>query len=187
MAEFDEELLGAAHRLIARRAGQGGKLSSARIRRSISTSYYALFHFLIEEVGLRVAGSGSDLRRRRRVLARSLTHRGIKTALDKVRSLNADPSVSELLRGGGIVSGPIVVPNFVRDLAFVFSTAQEKRHEADYDLNRTFEEADALFLAARVRDAIRAWRSAKSPGDRDFKHALCILFLLKGQLKGDGA
>jgi hypothetical protein len=66
MAAYDEELLEAARRLLVRRKGQRGKLPAARICRSISTSYYALFHFLIDEASLRVVGTGADLRIRRR-------------------------------------------------------------------------------------------------------------------------
>jgi hypothetical protein len=65
MATYDAELLEAAHRLLVRRIGQRGKLPSARIRRSISTSHYALFHFLLDEIGARVLGTRNDLRRRK--------------------------------------------------------------------------------------------------------------------------
>ncbi len=60
MAKYHRELLVTARRLLRRRVGQRGKLPSARIRRSISTSYYALFHFLLEECAMffRQAGGG---------------------------------------------------------------------------------------------------------------------------------
>lgn len=59
MAKYDQELLEAARQLIVRHAGQRGRLPSARVRRSISTSYYALFHFLLDETATRIAGSGT--------------------------------------------------------------------------------------------------------------------------------
>src|SRR5258707_731326 len=112
MATYDEELIRAARRLIGRRTGQKGKLPSARIRRSISTSYYALFHFLVEEACLNLVGRTNDLRRRRRTLARIFTHAGIKTTLDKVRGTDVDSSVADLMRAAGVAGGAVQSPGF---------------------------------------------------------------------------
>src|SRR6266699_3301941 len=143
MARYHDQLLVAARRLLARRSGQRGKLSSARIRRSISTSYYAIFHFLIEEAATRLVGSHNDLLRRRRILIRSFTHKGIKTALNKVKGQNVDPSAVDFFRQPGAGGGPVRSPGFVRSLATAFSDAQAKRHDADYNLNEPLSEADA--------------------------------------------
>ena len=183
MASYDNELLTAARRLLTRRAGQPGKLPSARIRRSISTSYYALFHFLLEEAGIRLLGSHNDLRRRRRILARTFTHAGMKVALDKVRGTNVHDSVEDFLRAAGAPAGSVPSPVFAQNIAKAFSDAQAKRHDADYDLNRPLSETDARFLRTRVKRAIAGWRAASTASDRDFKHALCMLMLLRGQLR----
>jgi hypothetical protein len=183
MASYDAELLLAADRLLARRAGQGGKLPAARIRRSISTSYYAAFHFLVEEAGILLIGSHNDLRRRRRTFARTFTHKGMTTALNKVRGRNVDPSAADLLRPRGVAAGAVAAPHFARNLAAAFSDAQAKRAGADYDLNAVSSELDGRLIASRVEDAIAAWRAARAPADRDFKQALCLLMLLKGQLR----
>lgn len=135
MASLEAELLGAARLLLSRRTGQRGKLANARIRRSISTAYYALFHFLSEEVSNRLVGTTSDLRKRRRVLGRVLTHRGLKIALSKVKSATADASVAEFLRPPSSASGSVQVPRFVQAMARAFVDAQVKREAADYDLN----------------------------------------------------
>ena len=184
MAAYDEELLDAAHRLILRRAGQRGKLPAARIRRSISTSYYALFHFVLDEVATRIVGTGNDLRIRRRILARTLTHAGVKAALDKVRGATADATVADFLRGQG-APGAVTVPAYVQSVARTFTDAQAKRHDADYDLNKFLSEIDARLLRARIARVIRQWRGANSRADRNFKHALCLLILLKGKLRSD--
>jgi hypothetical protein len=107
MSNYDQDLLNAARRLITRRSGQKGKLPSAQIRRSISTSYYAIFHFLLEQAGQLLVGTHNDLRKRRRILARTFTHGGIKTALDKVRGPNVEISVEEFMRWPGAVPGVI--------------------------------------------------------------------------------
>jgi hypothetical protein len=139
---YDDELLRAARRLLVRRSGQRGRLPSARIRRSISTTYYALFHFLLEEVAIRIVGTHNDLRRRRRILARTITHRGAKAALDKVRGANVHASIEDFVRPPGVV-GLVAPPLFARNLANAFIDAQAKRHDADYDLNKTLSELDA--------------------------------------------
>jgi hypothetical protein len=116
-------------------------------------------------------------------MARIFSHTGLKTTLDKIRGVNVDPSVGDLLRPRGVIAGPVASPVFARNLASAFSDAQEKRHAADYDLNREMSEADARLLISRVRRVVEDWRTADTPADRDFKHALYTLMLLKGQLR----
>jgi hypothetical protein len=184
MPPFDDELLSAAEDLITRAPGARGRLPSARIRRSISTSYYALFHFLLDEAGLRLVGAENDLRPRRRILARAFSHKGIRTALDKVRGENVDVSVQEFLRGpDDAADGPVRSPMFVRSTAIAFLDAQAKRHDADYDLNKALSEADARLLHASIKEVVG--RAAQSPADRDIKHAMCMLMLLKGKLRSE--
>lgn len=180
MADYDTELLEAARRLVARRAGQRGKLPSARVRRSISTTYYALFHFLLEEVGKKIAGTGNTLRVRRRMLVRSVSHKGARAALNKLKGPTVDATVRDFF---GTTAPPFFVSNFAR----AFSDAQTKRLDADYDLNKPLSEGDARVLRLRARRVIRLWRNATSPADRDFKSALCLLVLLNGKLRTDEA
>jgi hypothetical protein len=182
---YDDELLKAARRLLARRAGQRGKLPGARVRRSISTSYYALFHFLMEEVGTRVVGTRNDLGRRRRLVSRTLSHAGVKTTLSKVRGARAEVSVEDFLRLSSAAPGPVSPPLFAHNLANAFIDAQAKRFDADYDLNKALSELDARLLRSRVARVIAAWRAANTAADRDFKQALCVLMLLKGQLRAE--
>lgn len=142
MAEFHAELLVAARRLLARRKGQRGPLPSAHIRRSISTSYYALFHFILDEVGRHVVGKSPNLRRRRRMLGRTIAHRSIKTTLAKVQGRLVHETVGDFLRLPG-AQGSVAPPTFAQSLAKAFLDAQSKREEADYDLNKPFSENDA--------------------------------------------
>jgi hypothetical protein len=158
-------------------------LPAAQIRRNVSTAYYALFHFVLDEATRTLIGAHNDFRRQRRTLARSFSHAGIRLTLDKVRGPQVDPSAADLLRPRGAVAHAVTTPRFARNFAAAFSDAQGKRHDADYDLNKVFSEADARLLAVRLRRVIADWRSANAPTDRDFKHALCLLMLLKGQLR----
>jgi len=182
MATYDQELLQAARSLLSRRPGQRGRLPGARVRRSISTTYYAIFHFLLEEVCRRITGTRNELRVRRRILARTISHRGLRTALDKIRGAQINQTVQAFFQAGA-AGLPATAPLFAQNLARAFIDAQTKRESADYDLNEPLSETDARLLRLRVRRAIRNWRAANSSMDRDFKHALYILILLRGQLR----
>jgi hypothetical protein len=184
MAKHDEELIEAARRIVARDAGQRGRLPSARIRRSISTSYYAIFHFIIEEASKRLIGVQNDLLRRRRIFSRQFTHAGVRLALDRVRGTRIHASVEQFLWHPAYAAGGLS-PRFVQDLAGAFLDAQSKRYDADYDLNEALSEADARLLTDRVEKAIRGWRQAQTAADRDFKDALCTLMLLGGKLRSE--
>jgi hypothetical protein len=182
MASIEEDLLDVAGRLLRTDSGAKGKLPGARIRRSISTTYYAIFHFLLEEAGRGLIGTHNDYRFQRRVLAREFTHDGMKSALEKVRGANVHPSVAHFMASpAGVASAPS--PNFARELASVFADAQAQRHDADYNMNVSFSRYDARTLLDRVERAIRGWTAATSAKDREFKHALYILMLLKGKLR----
>jgi ribosomal protein S17E len=181
----NEALLEAAEHLLELPEGQRGRLSHWRVRRSVSTVYYAIFHFLVDEIGQRTIGAHGDLLVRRVVLARTIPHKGLKTALDKVRGKAVDKSVADFLKPASAAIGPVEAPAFVRSIANAFVDAQKKRLEADYDLNEALSEEDARVVAARVKNSIEAWRAATSDADRDFKHAPCVLMLPKGQLRSE--
>lgn len=153
MASLHDDLLDTAERLLDR-AGKPGRLPTAQVRRSISTAYYALFHFLLLEVTRRVVGSENALKRRRQILARSLTHSGLRLALEKLSGHSVDASVEDFLRPTG-TTGRVVPPSFAQAMARTFADAQTMRYDADYDLNRTLSERDARLLLVRVRLAMR--------------------------------
>lgn len=178
MASFDTELLDVALSLVTRAPGQRGKLSQAKVRRSISTSYYALFHFLLNDLTYKVAGSGATLSKQRRILARTITHSGLTTTLNKIAGAAIDTSVQDFLGAPNHVA-----PRFARNLAKAFVDAQSKRHDADYNMNKALTALDARLLHSRVKDVIEKWRTANSQDEKAFKHALSILILLKGQLR----
>jgi len=101
MATYDEE------RLIARSRGERGKLPAARIRRSIATTYYAIFHFLLEESGRALIGSHNNRRRRRRAIARAFSHAGMRLSVEKIRGAYVDPSIEDFLRPSGSSRGAL--------------------------------------------------------------------------------
>jgi hypothetical protein len=183
MSTFSDDLLRAASRLYSRRKGQKGPLKSAYVRRSISTTYYALFHFCLDETALRLIGTSNDLRQRRRLFIRTMSHTGLTVAFGKLKGATVDRSVEDLFRLPGTAPGPIVAPGFVQQLAAAYLDAKAKREDADYNLNEPLSETDARQLRRRVRNAIQSWRGATTQPDRDTKHAVAILLSLKGKLR----
>jgi hypothetical protein len=110
-----------------------------------------LFHFLLEEAGNRVVGPHKDLRRRRYIFIRTLTHKGIKAALDKVKGKNVDSTVEDFFRALDNAASRVAVPPFVQNLAVAFLDSQAKRHDADYDLNKQL--SDGRKIVGDPRDA----------------------------------
>jgi hypothetical protein len=185
MASYSSELLTTAKMLLVRDPGSRGRLPDARVRRCISTTYYALFHFLLEEAGKRLVGTDNFLRVRRRTLTRNFTHAGLRTTFNKIRGPNVDQSIEDFLRGANAAPGPVASPAFARNLAHVFLDARTKREDADYDRNEDLSASDAAALIGRVGDVIRDWDAATTLAARDFKHGLYLLMLVKGQLRRD--
>lgn len=183
MSDFVEDLLQAADHLCTRRKGQRGPIKTAFVRRSLSTSYYALFHFCLDEAASRLVGSGSALRQRRRLVLRTFSHGGLTTAFDKLKGAHIDRSVADLFQRPSTKPGPIATPDFVRALANTYVDARGKREDADYNLGEPFDKADARQLHNRVASAIRGWQAANTPADRDTKHAVALLLSLKGKLR----
>jgi uncharacterized protein (UPF0332 family) len=60
------------------------KFDSARLRRSVSTSYYALFHELTSAAAALLCGRGPDVKTQRHHVARWITHTDLLTLVQAV-------------------------------------------------------------------------------------------------------
>lgn len=137
---------------LARREPRRPKQAS--LRRAISTAYYAVFHLLVAEAGRLFAPSQPTLLRAR--FQRALAHTDMKTVCQQfAKGRKAD-------LGGGtkeLATDPIE-PALV-NLAAAFVDLQEARHQADYDLSRTFIRLDVLSKVNSAEQAFRDWGSVK--------------------------
>lgn len=183
MSAFSRDLLRAASRLQTRRSGQKGPLKAAYVRRSISTVYYAVFHFILDETAVRLVGASSHLRQRRRIFIRTLSHSGLASTFAKLRGAKIDKTVEDIFRLPATPAGPVNTPQFVQVMATAFLDAKSKREDADYNLNEPVSETDLRQLRRRVIRAMTRWEQATSAADRDAKHAVAILVSLKGRLR----
>ena len=144
-------------RHLARRESKRPRQAS--LRRSVSASYYAVFHMLIDEATRRMM-SGNDRKALRRCLARGFSHRN----MHRVALQFAGRGVSPKLRPG--LNGLPLQPELVA-LARTFVDLQQARHDADYDLALRFTRREALILANRADRAMTAWRGLRKTAQAD--------------------
>jgi uncharacterized protein (UPF0332 family) len=139
-----DDLLHAARLLV----GDGpGKTSQARLRRALSTAYYAVFHALCEfaATGL-VAGNTSGAPRRARAqVYRALDH---KKAKERLKALFQNGRFRAELR----------FPDDVEAFAVAFENLQEERHRADYDPLARFGRGEVRLLIQEAETAIACLR-----------------------------
>jgi hypothetical protein len=166
MARFSTELLAQAG-MLARREPRRPKQAS--LRRSISASYYALFHFLIEEATRMAVGTAHNRSMLRQFAGRAFVHGKMKAVCDEFTK--ATPKSDALrpfwhrLAVHGNADAQTVAENFI-DL-------QESRHDADYNLSRHFTRQDASTAADKAKDAVEAWNRLKAANEE-----LALLFAL---------
>jgi hypothetical protein len=157
MARLSYDLLAQAQ-ILARREPRRPK--QATLRRSISTCYYAIFHFLIEEATFLLVGAGHGDSQLRQFAARSFVHGKMKSLCKEFVKGNAQ-SIHELLRPFWT---PMSVANAtgMRLVAQTFIDLQDARHDADYNVSVTFSRHEALNAVARAENAFNAWRRLRS-------------------------
>ncbi len=102
------------------------KPKQASLRRSISATYYSMFHFLIDAAIKEVPAPT------RHGLRRAFGHKGMK---DLSKSFAAGkPDIPDLLKS----TKATPVHDQLRQVATAFVSRQDARHEADYNLTRRF-------------------------------------------------
>lgn len=151
---FSDDLLALAFDLAEKVAADP---TQARLRRAVSTAYYALFHLLIDEAVGKWA-----VERQRSILARTFEHAKMKSICD------------DLLKGAK--SGADVLPELVT-VAKSFIQLQQQRHTADYDNSKQWSHTDVVRELNLAEAAFTAWRAVSDqPAAEDF---LLQLFLPK--------
>jgi uncharacterized protein (UPF0332 family) len=141
----------------------------ATLRRAISTTYYGLFHFLIEESTGLLFGVGKGDAPFRQLAARAFIHGKMRSAC--VEFVKPNPQhVHALLQPFWQTFG-LANNQQARLVAQTFIDLQDDRHTADYDLTIAFSRKDALNAITRAEQAFIAWDQLRSvaPG-------ICRLF-----------
>jgi len=139
-------------RMLARREPRRPKQDS--LRRAVSASYYALFHFLIDQASRNLIGGGPSQRSVREVVARGLQHGTMKNASKQFATGNLPPNMVAAL-------GATPLRTDLCQLADTVVNMQQERHRADYDLSRPFSRPEVMGLIQQDDDAIRSWPNIK--------------------------
>ena len=140
------ELLKQAH-FLARKEPK--KPTQASLRRSVSTSYYSLFHLLVDDA-TRLMLSGQERGSLRDSLARAFHHSAMKQTAVAFTRKSMPPKLAVGLAGKPIQRELV-------DVATAFVQLQEARHDADYNRAIRFTRRESLDLADLADQAFRDW------------------------------
>ncbi len=132
----------------------------ANLRRAISSTYYALFHLLVDEACRVQIGAHHSQAPFRHVLGRAFAHGVMKDACKSFGGGTLKKSVSQGLPAS------FSIPPEIRGLAEVFVDLQEKRHLADYDLTVRFNRSDILYLIGFVTGRIHLFKQLPSSEEK---------------------
>ena len=170
---FHNDLLEQAAHLVSR---ERRKPKQASFRRAVSAAYYTLFHLLAAEgarlisprrpPGLRIliqrAFNHGDMRNVCRGFVQGSVAAGRNRASDEI------PAATRLL-----LTLPLE-PALVTVLE-AFVQLQEVRHQADYDLRRTWNRLDAATHVQTARNAFASWQTIRlTPNAAVFAAALLL-------------
>ena len=154
------------------RLDQRGAPRQANLRRAVSSAYYALFYYLVDEACRAVMGSQHSQQGYRHALARSFVHSTMKSACGSfgrtqlpdtiVKSLPEDPN------------GKYPVADEIKNISSLFKEIQLKRHQADYDLSEKFQRSEVLALIQEVEQQVQDFSKLPRSDDRQF-FLICLL------------
>lgn len=174
-ARLHDRLLAQARHLSS---AEARRPRQASLRRSISATYYSLFHFLVHECTVAFVGTSRSTRLLREALSRSFDHGTMRDVA--LRFSTGRGSVPRILQH--------CLPPDARgldDLALVSSMLlrlQDQRHLADYDLSARFTRREALLAVRDAEQAMAAWRRIrKSDEAQVFRVALVAWRGLRGR------
>jgi uncharacterized protein (UPF0332 family) len=126
----------------------------ASLRRAVSSAYYALFHLLTSEASALYALEPGLAAR----INRTFSHSDMKKASQWIGN-------GKLPRAVQSPGGSYTTPPELKTVADAFVSLQQARHEADYDLSRTFRRQEALNFVQSAREAFAAWEQIKRTDD----------------------
>jgi uncharacterized protein (UPF0332 family) len=130
------------------------KRPKANLRRAVSSAYYALFHLLTAEASALYA---LDFELAARI-GRTHNHGDMK----KVSSMIANDQLPRRVQPPG---GGYATPPDLKIVANAFVSHQQARHEADYNLARSFRRQETLALIQLARQAFDAWERIRRTDD----------------------
>jgi hypothetical protein len=133
--------------------------SQARLRRAVSTAYYALFHTVARAGALRFMGTGGDAQPGYTAIYRWFSHGRVKSVC---QALAAAPGGSVRRQPGAAATSADM-----RYFADVFRESQDQRNRADYDPRAVFLHADTVLFVDEAERAMEAFARATAEEQAD--------------------
>jgi len=146
VSELPEELLEQAKFLLTLPPNQ------ANLRRAVSTAYYALFHLLVRSTVLKW---NEPLHQAR--IARIFEHERMKKVSGAtIKSMGAE------IDFGDSNSTDVVSRTELTNVAQSFIILQQARHDADYNLEKPLDPADAMAQVNQANSAFVSWEMTRN-------------------------
>lgn len=124
----------------------------ARLRRAVSTAYYALFHLLVDSAAARFVDDPTV----RTLVGRGFSHTDLtKAATTFASGAGALPNHIKAVFSDSI-------PQELIDISKTLIVLQKKRHEADYDPLPVFSPEGAIDLVSEAERAFASFRSLQA-------------------------
>jgi hypothetical protein len=137
-----------------------GRPRQAKLRRCVSTAYYAVFHALIDLTLREVVGHANSRRAIGLRLRRTISH---KTIADVAKSFASDKQPDYLVELRGARAWP-PGPDVVRLCTSVVEL-QRSRHDADYNFSINFDVQEVKRLVALADESLRILNASASHPD----------------------
>jgi hypothetical protein len=159
------ELLAVARLLST--ASNPAELTDARLRRAVSSAYYAVFHTILRAAARRFMGGDGESAAGYGILYRSFDHRHMATVCDALQA----PTLKDRYRRN--LRKPSVGKD-TRDFATIFPSLQAARHQADYDPMAAFAASDVASLIEIAEIAIAAFNRVAADEQADVLALLMV-------------
>lgn len=142
-----------------------GRPREVNLRRAVSATYYAMFHFLIDQSCSLMMGTGRQRKYYRHVLARAFDHGRMGKVCGHFRGRSLVGGRFESLPGYSIGSGwPI--HGEISSIAEVFVALKDRRHRSDYDLTSRHSRSEVKYLIEIAEDAILGFQQLPYDDDQ---------------------
>jgi uncharacterized protein (UPF0332 family) len=136
----------------------GRKPRQVELRRSVSATYYAVFHTVLIAAADEFVGKTFRNNPRYTLVYRSIDHAAIRKTCEEAERKNPSAKFSKILPNGGFEDA-------IKQFSNLTLALQSKRHEADYDPSKQLTSSDAILAVNLARTAIKAFERA-NPIDR---------------------
>jgi hypothetical protein len=142
------------------------KPKQVNLRRAISSAYYAIFHYLIEESCCVQFGVSHVQAPFRNVIARAYTHGVMKAACTGFAGGTLKDAVIKGLPRDA--TGYYVIHQAIRGVGETLAEMQVRRNLADYDRSERFKRSDVLMLIESCKDAVAKFAALPMSDDKRF-------------------